>query len=155
GARTGARPGGAGRHRRDHRDARRRPEPDGDPGRDAVEGLRDQPQLGRQLVSASRDDMTASSALRPPGRCIFCNSLGLTREHMWADWLRNYIPRVVQEHHVAVNTFFPKNPQNALRRRTGDPHSTRIKCVCRTCNNGWMSQLQKRAKPYLVPMLKG
>lgn len=74
---------------------------------------------------------------------------------MWADWLRNYIPREIEEHHVALNTFFPKNPQNELRRRTGDPHSTRIKCVCGKCNRVWMSRLQERAKPYLVPMLRG
>ena len=30
---------------------------------------------------------------KPPGRCIFCGKVGLTKEHMWADWLRSYIPR--------------------------------------------------------------
>ncbi len=39
--------------------------------------------------------------------------------------------------------------------RTGDPHSRRIRCVCRACNTGWMSRLQEAAKPFLVPLLLG
>ena len=73
---------------------------------------------------------------------------------MWADWLHNYIPRQMLEHHTAFSTFYRRQPENLLRRRTGDPHSTRIKCVCRKCNNEWMSQLQEEVKPYLASMLE-
>jgi hypothetical protein len=92
---------------------------------------------------------------RPPGRCIFCGSFGLTREHMWADWLRNYIPRSMPEHTEGSTILYPTIAETSQRRRTGDPHSRRIKCVCRPCNNEWMSRLQETAKPYLVPMING
>jgi hypothetical protein len=92
---------------------------------------------------------------KPPGRCIFCDRLGVTKEHMWADWLRNYIPRELTGHSTAFEKVHLRRSESSVRRQTGDPHSRRIKCVCRECNNGWMSQLQEKAKPYLVPMLKG
>jgi hypothetical protein len=91
----------------------------------------------------------------PPGRCIFCDRLGVTKEHMWADWLRNYIPRELDRHTVALQKVHLTETERNFERRTGDPHSRRIKCVCRQCNNVWMSQLQEAAKPYLVPILTG
>jgi len=38
---------------------------------------------------------------------------------------------------------------------TGDPKSRRVKIVCQRCNNEWMSILQDRAKPLLLPLMKG
>jgi hypothetical protein len=90
-----------------------------------------------------------------PARCIFCGALAVTREHMWADWLRNYIPRQQDGHAVAVEKVHLEQSEEEVFHRTGDPHSRRIKCVCRECNNGWMSRLQETTKPYLVPMLGG
>jgi len=92
---------------------------------------------------------------KPPGRCIFCDSLGVTKEHMWADWLRDYIPREMSSHATSFEKIHLRSTARMFQRRTGDPHSRRIKCVCRDCNNIWMSQLQESAKPYLVPMLTG
>jgi hypothetical protein len=93
--------------------------------------------------------------LRPPGRCIFCGDQGLTGEHMWPNWLREYIPREMQDHYVGSTTVGPKETVEIMQRRTGDPHSRKIKCVCRKCNNEWMSGLQEDAKPFIVPMLHG
>jgi hypothetical protein len=96
---------------------------------------------------------------KPRRVCIFCGRPGLTKEHMWADWLRNYIPRERQEHRVGSTNIslaqHEDSVQDRIERRSGDPHSRRIRCVCRECNNGWMSQLQEAAKPFLVPMLTG
>lgn len=94
--------------------------------------------------------------LKPPGKCIFCGRGGLTKEHMWADWLRNYIPRAMLEHVIGDIAIFPeKHELRSLKHREGDPHSRKIRCVCRDCNNGWMSQLQEDAKPFLLPALTG
>jgi hypothetical protein len=40
-------------------------------------------------------------------------------------------------------------------RHTGDPHSGRVRCVCGACNSGWMSDLQNKTKPILIPLLQG
>jgi hypothetical protein len=99
--------------------------------------------------------MPKHANLKPPGRCIFCGALGVTQEHMWANWLRSYIPRELKRHATSVEKVHPRNTEQNIQTRTGDPHSRRIKCVCRACNNGWMSRLQENAKPFLVPMLEG
>lgn len=94
--------------------------------------------------------------LKPQGRCIFCGGFGLTKEHIFADWLKDYIPREMLSHttrRADVDPFLKENI--ALEKRTGDIHSRRIRCVCKTCNTGWMSRLQTAAKPFLVPMLTG
>src|SRR5258706_8629356 len=93
--------------------------------------------------------------LRPPGKCIFCDQGGLSKEHMWADWLRDYIPRAMLEHIIGEVAIFPDKRELTRKRRAGDPHSRKIRCVCEECNNEWMSQLQEDAKPFLLPMLTG
>lgn len=95
--------------------------------------------------------------LKGPGRCIFCGSHGLTHEHMYPDWMKNYIPRTAEYHTTGVALVHPHCPeeQTTIRKRMGDFHARRIYCVCGECNSGWMSRLQQEAKPFLVPMLEG
>ena len=42
-----------------------------------------------------------------------------------------------------------------MRTRSGEPQSGRLRVVCASCNNGWMSDLQQEAKPHLLPLIKG
>jgi len=99
--------------------------------------------------------MTKEPFRKGLGKCIFCDRPGLTKEHMWADWLRRYIPRELQRHTTSLAKFRMGKTERTVVTRTGDPHSRRIKCVCADCNSGWMSQIQEKAKPYIVPLLKG
>jgi hypothetical protein len=89
--------------------------------------------------------------------CIFCNSSGVTHEHMWADWLKEYIPRTEDRHRTGATIIGIQEDEDReeILTRAGDLHSRRIKCVCGPCNNGWMSGLQTDAKPILVPTLIG
>ncbi len=89
-------------------------------------------------------------------RCIFCGAFGVTYEHVWADWLKAYIPREQANHSMSQTHVSPEKPDKiTLHKRTGDAHSHRVRRVCASCNNGWMSQLQEDAKEFLVPMLAG
>ena len=90
-----------------------------------------------------------------PGKCIFCNKGKLTKEHMYADWLRNFIPREMRDHRIYFSSVDIDRLNESTQRLTGDPHSRRIRCVCKTCNNRWMSKLQEDTKPILTPILKG
>lgn len=92
---------------------------------------------------------------QPHGICIYCGSTGLSKEHLYADWLKNYIPRELSEHKVQVTVAFPHTSQSEITRRTGDPHVRKLRRVCLSCNQGWMSDLQQSAKPHLVPILSG
>jgi hypothetical protein len=92
---------------------------------------------------------------KPQGHCIYCGGTGLSKEHIFADWLRKYVPRELSEHRVEFTITYPHKTEKALERRTGDTHARRLRRVCVACNGGWMSDLQEAAKPYLVPMLEG
>ena len=48
-----------------------------------------------------------------------------------------------------------KGPLPAAKVVHGHPITTKIKAVCRTCNNGWMSQVEQRAQPFIEPMISG
>lgn len=92
---------------------------------------------------------------KPQRFCIYCNGPGLTHEHMWADWLRHYIPRTKTQHGYRKQIVFPEKIQQSVYYKTGDAHARRIRRVCLSCNTGWMSRLQEAARPHLEPMLEG
>jgi hypothetical protein len=88
--------------------------------------------------------------------CIFCSNPANSREHIWANWLKDYVPRTqinYDEARIWVNADGRKEP--SLRHRAGDPRSRSLRIVCAACNNGWMSRMQERAKPILVPLIRG
>lgn len=92
--------------------------------------------------------------------CIFCEKqppeVQISKEHLFADWLRQYIPREMTEHRTRTALVHTNEPDKvSIQKRTGDPHSRRLRCVCTTCNEGWMSRLQEQAKPFLVPLITG
>lgn len=78
--------------------------------------------------------------------CIFCGGCRLTREHIIPLWLTGSLRGNADklkhdiEHlssWIAVNLDF------------------KSKYVCKTCNTGWMSQLEDTAKPILAPLVRG
>lgn len=91
-------------------------------------------------------------------QCIYCGSYeNVTREHIWADWLREYIPRDMERHSgvsAVVHSDQSKNTTK-VKKREGDFHAQKLRIACRSCNTGWMSRLQTKAKPYLIPTLTG
>src|SRR5262245_42752099 len=96
----------------------------------------------------------------PSGRCIFCDQPRLTKEHLWPDWLKRFLPRKATDHYHTTgrstnvgDKVFAHAPD--LKRQTGDIRSRKLKVVCGPCNNGWMSRLQEAVKPNLVPLLRG
>jgi hypothetical protein len=90
--------------------------------------------------------------------CIYCGGAGLTKEHLYADWLRNYIPRRGDMHGIQSMIIAPDTTSRSVTMRTGDTHTRKIRRVCgggkEHCNTGWMSELQQDVKPFLLPMLK-
>lgn len=98
-----------------------------------------------------------------PRHCIFCGETSTTKEHLFPQWMREYVPE----------TSYPaKHEQFEVRRevdtghqlyvtqkgkleRAGDRRSRSLRVVCGCCNNGWMSRLQVEAKPLLLLFLQG
>jgi hypothetical protein len=88
--------------------------------------------------------------------CIFCGQQPTTREHIWADWLGQYIAKTMPNYGSAMSIInHDRSVQQTSRLWGGDPHGRRLQIVCRCCNNHWMSDLQKAAKPLLIPLITG
>lgn len=90
--------------------------------------------------------------------CIFCRKPAtLTSEHIWGKWLRNYVPMKMNKHAFTAIELRPRHaPEIAsITPRTGDPTRSKVKVVCKLCNNVWMGKLQEAAKPFLIPLFDG
>lgn len=91
--------------------------------------------------------------------CIFCgNKGGISKEHFWPDWLGQYFTKTasdgnISELHIAEG-LLPKVLQ-FRRQRQGSVLTKKIRVVCKSCNNGWMSALEKKVKPILVAGIRG
>jgi hypothetical protein len=85
--------------------------------------------------------------------CIFCGSNEtLTREHVFASWLRDYFPSGGQNEYLRRQIGFDSDEVHA---RPGPDFDMVVRDFCSTCNNGWMSDLETSVQPILGPMLKG
>lgn len=99
---------------------------------------------------------------RPPQKCIFCGGGNMSREHIYADWMRPYL-RVFDSttHYVNTQTapqwaqLIPARAERGKLHLKGDHRSRKLRVVCVTCNTTWMSRLQTAAKPVLLPFLTG
>jgi len=97
---------------------------------------------------------------KPAGKCIFCRNGNLSKEHIFADWLHEYLPRTrsFTDHRVNHGLDDPYGRKDVAAGKlanNGDPLSRKLRVVCASCNNGWMSRLQILAKPILLPFVLG
>lgn len=99
-----------------------------------------------------------------PTQCVFCDSPDLTREHVWPEWMRSFVPRPTKDRpghavsHRRVDPGTGKIVNRLLRgrlHRNSRPFGTYLPVVCGICNTGWMSRLQTDAKPMLQQFLMG
>jgi hypothetical protein len=97
--------------------------------------------------------MTRSQKAR---KCIFCGGTPLTREHFWPVWAGQLLrtpgcSRTVSKYDSALGRAVLVGED----KRPGHLKSTRIKCVCATCNNSWMSSIEGNAKDCLTKLVTG
>lgn len=81
----------------------------------------------------------------------------LSHEHVWGERLKDYVRSGMNKHHLHHEEVGKPGTQNraTLTLRAGDPLYSKAKVVCKGCNNGRLSDIQKRAKPYLIPLIEG
>src|ERR1700722_4831626 len=97
----------------------------------------------------------------PQRRCIFCNGVPVTGEHLFPEWIKSLVPRTSQRHIrakvVSKSVGFNLNEPHIkeAKRHEGDLASSRIRCACGTCNSGWMSNIETAAIPVMTPLILG
>ncbi len=83
--------------------------------------------------------------------CIFCgdDSRSLTDEHVFATWISD----LFSSHPTGVAQLI--DAEGRIQQWAQVPFQQKVKVVCSSCNNGWMADLEQKAKPILTPMLRG
>jgi hypothetical protein len=83
-----------------------------------------------------------------PPNCIFCDNPAGSAEHLWPDWVHEFIKT------NGIQLI-------ALRVRINDEPEAiefdlekKMETVCHNCNNTWMSQIEQKNRPRFLKMLK-
>ena len=86
--------------------------------------------------------------MKPSEQCAFCpNTADITGEHIWSDWINRIVPTGRFRFTWDSHTETPRTYLTALL-------NSKLPVVCRTCNNGWMSNLEeKHAKPAMADLI--
>lgn len=73
-----------------------------------------------------------------------------SREHVLPQWLAKevFIPKATLNHYLRDEN---ENKDQLLRKH--GLNNFAVKNVCATCNNGWMSLLEDRAKPFILELM--
>src|SRR5260221_11918341 len=84
-------------------------------------------------------------------RCGFCGGPGVTKEHVWPDWLRKVILESrtssgQKRFHAEIETG------GATRQFKSETLQMTVKMPCRICNNGWMSALESQVQEFMTGM---
>lgn len=96
-------------------------------------------------------------SVRGAGTCAFCGRPGLTLEHVFPQWLVGALP--TQEAWRGQDRFrviWPGQAQPLPRREIPESFTkSRVRCVCRSCNGGWLSDLETKVRQLLSAMIQG
>jgi len=95
---------------------------------------------------------------KPAGLCIFCRGRGLSKEHLFSDWLRVLFPRHAGHTHTlgeAVRFDAQNNPTFATTQHQGHSGTKKFRIVCKRCNNEWLSGIDDAARIAVTPLIQG
>ena len=86
--------------------------------------------------------------------CIFCGCVGrMTKEHIWPRWFGKLLVKKSGASYVADSFVGEgKGPvsRSSNTERQGDLTTMKFRVVCKSCNSGWMSDLEQKAKPIIL-----
>lgn len=83
----------------------------------------------------------------------------MSGEHLWSDWISR--AKLLPKGGEYDETFALLRPSLAEpvfqfdQSRQGSPATKKVRVVCRSCNSGWMSEMETEAKPFLGPLIAG
>jgi hypothetical protein len=99
--------------------------------------------------------------LKPPGKCIFCGGPGLTKEHIFSEWMSKVLPKEpgarMRRFRTIVEPDHPGGPRMVpiIGTQPGDAASRQVRVVCRNCNGRWMGSMETDAKRIASPLILG
>jgi hypothetical protein len=81
----------------------------------------------------------------------------MTSEHVWGDWLKPYVRSALNKSPILQKTVgrIGTPDRDRVVILAGGPLNSQAKVVCGQCNSEWLSDIQNRAKPHMVPLIEG
>jgi hypothetical protein len=95
---------------------------------------------------------------RPQRRCLFCDGLPLSDEHLFADWIRKLVPPGEPQRFQkksASSAILSIAGQPTIYKKPGNLLSKRVRVVCKLCNETWMGMIETSAIPVMTPLILG
>lgn len=97
--------------------------------------------------------------MNPPRTCIFCGGRNLSGEHFWPKWAASILGTKSYSGQ-RTEGFIVKEAKTrvlskTLKDRPGHVAAKKIRAVCMTCNNTWMSRIESAAKDIAIPIMRG
>ncbi len=97
---------------------------------------------------------------KPAGKCAFCGGPGLTKSHIWPEWVEKFLP-VPHTHHEQLTgqfaTFVPTAAHPDFERRVKQGHvgTRKPRNTCVACNGKWMRTIEEATLPFMEQLLNG
>ena len=91
-------------------------------------------------------------------KCIFCGNPGVSRTHIWPDWLSKMFPADARDEFREYRA--PSSPTTEVKdlrslKKQGNIFSQKPKLACVQCNNGWMNWFEDEISHLIRPALTG
>jgi len=86
--------------------------------------------------------------------CIFCGHLlsgHKSQEHIFPQWLQKRLG--LEKRPIYPTLYYESGEVNRVRQTNFNAYVSGL--VCRSCNNGWLSDLETRTKPLLESLVDG
>lgn len=88
--------------------------------------------------------------------CVFCRrDVRLTAEHVFAQWMQPWLDDPDGRSGTHTRATILPGTDSDEHMHAGRPATLTVRSVCAECNNGWMSQVEDRAQPFIETMLRG
>jgi hypothetical protein len=97
-----------------------------------------------------------------PGKCIFCEGIGMTKQHIWPNWMNRAFPKNENSHtnlKLSVQSVFGQKQRTLLihspvtKKLNGNIGSRQLRLVCSKCNMGWMSKIDEQSKDLIIALM--
>lgn len=124
------------------------------------------PELVLQALEPNTSSTQGRSTDRPhrehvgmsqPRTCLFCAVAGGSNEHIIAKWIGRLFSQGAPPGSTYVFRHHSAHPEVGIgpREKTAKQPAYKTRAFCKSCNNGWMSQLEERGRPILEPLALG
>ncbi len=87
-------------------------------------------------------------------KCIFCGGYPLSKEHVLGKWLSPIVatPPKGKKVYIDSERMHYGSVERRARRFLKDI-DIQVRCVCVSCNNGWMEAMESEVKPIIESLL--